>query len=62
MLKCYKKSFLCSKYSDELPKFFLNIIAIYILHTIKEKLVINSRTDKRDYTHKEIEKTNSLKS
>ena len=49
-------------YSDELPKFFLNIIAIYILHTIKEKLVINSRTDKRDNTRKEIEKTNSLKS
>ena len=49
-------------YSDELPKFVLNIIAIYILHTIKEKLVINSRTDKRDYTHKETEKTNSLKS
>ena len=41
---------------NSLAKIFINTIAIYILHTINEKLVVDSRTDKRDYTYKEIEK------
>ena len=40
---------------NSLTKYFLNKTTICILHTINEKLVVNSRTGKRYYRYKETE-------